>query len=47
MELHEKVTIRLFREEKCFGPGMAELLERVERHRSLRAAAISMNLAYS
>ena len=47
MELHEKVTIRLFREEKCFGPGMAELLERVEQHRSLRAAAISMNLAYS
>lgn len=47
MELHEKVTIRLYREEKCFGPGVAELLEQVEAHRSLRAAAISMNLAYS
>ena len=41
MELHEKVIIRLFREEKCFGPGVAELLEQVEDHRSLRAAAMA------
>ena len=47
MDLHEKVVIRLYREEKCFGPGVAELLEQVEDHRSLRAAAMAMNLAYS
>lgn len=45
--LHPVLTIRLFSEEKCFGPGIAELLERVEEHRSLRAAAASMDMAYS
>ena len=45
--LHAKLTIRLYRENKCFGPGIAELLERVEVHHSLRAAAQSMNMAYS
>lgn len=47
MELHEKITIRLFQEDRCFGPGMAELLERVQEHHSLRAAAASMEMAYS
>ncbi|MEA4964412.1 MAG: LysR family transcriptional regulator [Oscillospiraceae bacterium] len=47
MILHEKLTIRLFKDEKCFGPGMAELLERVQEYHSLRAAAISMGMAYS
>ena len=46
-KLYPKLTIRLYQEEKCFGPGIAELLERVELHRSLRAAAQSMNMAYS
>ena len=46
-ELHAKLSIRLYREGKCFGPGIAELLERVQTHRSLRAAAQSMNMAYS
>lgn len=46
-KLHPVLTIRLFSEEKCFGPGIAELLERVEEHRSLRAAAASMDMAYS
>ena len=45
--LHAKLTIRLYRENKCFGPGIAELLERVEVHHSLRAAAASMEMAYS
>lgn len=47
MALQERITIRLFGEEKCFGPGIAQLLERVEEHHSLRAAAISMHMAYS
>lgn len=45
--LRPVLTIRLYREQKGFGPGIAELLERVEEHRSLRAAAQSMHMAYS
>ena len=41
------VSVRIFGEEKCFGPGVAQLLRRVEEKRSLRAAAISMGMAYS
>ena len=47
MELSENISIRLFQGEKCFGPGMAELLEGVKEHHSLRAAAMSMQVAYS
>ena len=46
-KLHPGLTIRLFREQKCFGPGVAELLRRVDEHCSLRAAAQSMGMAYS
>lgn len=46
MEL--KVTPRFLRNgQRFFGPGVAELLERVREHRSLRAAAASMEMAYS
>ena len=42
------MTVRLYAgEEKCFGPGIARLLHRVEELHSLRAAAISMDMAYS
>ena len=46
------LSVRLFcganeEKEKCFGPGIAELLRRVDRTRSLRSAAAEMNLAYS
>ncbi len=41
------VTLRIFGEDKCFGPGVAQLLRRVEEKRSLRAAALSMSMAYS
>lgn len=48
-ELHLKLTVRLFSDdnERCFGPGIATLLHRVEVHHSLRAAAASMGMAYS
>nr|WP_326185088.1 LysR family transcriptional regulator [uncultured Oscillibacter sp.] len=48
-ELHLKLTVRLFTDdnERCFGPGIATLLERVREHHSLRAAAASMEMAYS
>lgn len=41
------LSVRIFGEEKAFGPGVAELLRRVRTHKSLRAAAISMGMAYS
>ena len=46
-ELRTVLSIRLFTEQKCFGPGIAELLHRVDEHHSLRAAAQSMEMAYS
>ena len=44
-----KLTVRLYSDDnqRCFGPGIATLLERVQEHRSLRAAALSMEMAYS
>lgn len=48
-ELSLKLTIRLYSDDdrRCFGPGIATLLKRVEIHKSLRAAAASMEMAYS
>lgn len=46
-ELHPVISIRLFTDQKCFGPGVAELLENVQQLHSLRAAAQSMGMAYS
>lgn len=45
--LHPVLSIRLFRQEKCFGPGIAQLLHGVQEHHSLRAAAQSLGMAYS
>ncbi len=44
-----RLSVRLFtpQGEKCFGPGIAELLERIERDGSLRKAAGEMGMAYS
>lgn len=37
-DLHLKLTVRLYTDDnqRCFGPGIATLLHRVEEHRSLR-----------
>lgn len=45
--LRPVVSVRIFRESKCFGPGVAELLRQVAEKHSLRAAAIAMEMAYS
>lgn len=45
--LHAGVSVRLFREEKCFGPGPWQLLELVGRTGSLHRAAAAMGMAYS
>ena len=44
-----RLGVRLFSPdgEKCFGPGIAELLERILRDGSLRKAAGEMGMAYS
>lgn len=46
-ELRYNLSCRLFTDAKCFGPGVAQLLHRVERLHSLRAAALEMEMAYS
>ena len=48
-ELQLKLTVRLYTEDRtrCFGPGIATLLHRVEEHSSLRSAAASMEAATS
>ena len=45
--LHSVVSIRLFCDEKCFGPGLANLLELVIESKSLAGASKKMNMAYS
>ena len=45
--LHTVLTIRLFTDEKCFGPGIATLLHHIEDLHSLRSASMKMNMAYS
>ena len=45
--LRPVITARLYKEGKCFGPGVAMLLRRVRTLRSLRAAAMDMDMAYS
>lgn len=45
--LHCGMTLRLYRDAKVFGPGVAELLETVRDTQSLRSAAMRMDMAYS
>ena len=45
--LHPTVTLRLYTDHKCFGPGVAMLLHRVQKLHSLRSAAMDMDMAYS
>ena len=46
-EIHASLSVRIFTDRKCFGPGVAQLLRRVDELHSLRAAALSMAMAYS
>lgn len=45
--MHPVVRIRFFTDEKCFGPGIAQLLEEIRQEMSLRKAACAMGMAYS
>lgn len=44
-----KITVRLFTgdDDKSFGPGIAELLTRIDRSQSLRSATEEMGMSYS
>lgn len=42
-----QMKLRLYRKEKFFGPGVAELLRRMERAGSLSAASREMGMSYS
>ena len=45
--LKAKIRVHLFTKDKCFGPGICQLLEAVEELGSLRKASQSMDMAYS
>ena len=45
--LRYDLRLRLFRDEKFFGPGVAELMHGVEQRGSIRAACRDMGMAYS
>ena len=46
-KLRYTLSLRVYGEEKIFGPGIAELLERVDELHSLRKATAAMGMAYS
>ncbi|HOF94603.1 MAG TPA: LysR family transcriptional regulator [Clostridia bacterium] len=46
-KMHPVLTVKFYNNEKCFGPGLARLLLCVNDLKSLRAAAASMEMAYS
>ena len=41
------MSLRLWKDEKAFGPGMVQLLKNIEQFQSLRTATAEMNIAYS
>ena len=47
LPLTYRARIQIYKGDKCFGPGIAELLSLVEEMGSLRSAAGEMDLAYS
>ena len=46
-DLRVVLSARVFSEQRCFGPGVSQLLKRVDELHSLRAAAMSLSMAYS
>lgn len=46
-QLHYGISLKLYFENKAFGPGMSALLRGIEETGSLQGAALAMNMAYS
>lgn len=47
VKLHPKLTLQFFTDEKCFGPGVALLLEKIKENNSIRKAAFEIGMSYS
>lgn len=47
INLHPKITLQFFTDEKCFGPGVALLLEKIKVNNSIRKAAFEIGMSYS
>lgn len=45
--LRYTLVLKVYGEEKVFGPGIAELLEKIEQVKSIRKATMEMGMAYS
>lgn len=45
--VHYSLNVKLYREEKFFGPGVTRLLWAIAEGKSLRSAAAGLNMAYS
>ncbi len=46
-KLHPKLTLQFFTHEKCFGPGVVLLLEKIKENSSIRQAAFDISMSYS
>lgn len=46
-DLHYHISIKLYKDERVFGPGIYQLLSLVEQTGSLRAAAMKMEMSYN
>lgn len=46
-KLHPKLTLQFFTDEKCFGPGVAILLEKIKENNSIRKASFEIGMSYS
>lgn len=47
IKLHPKLTLQFFTNEKCFGPGVAILLEKIKENNSIRKASAEIGMSYS
>ncbi len=45
--LRYTLVLKVYGEEKVFGPGIAELLEKIDTVKSIRKATMDMGMAYS
>ncbi|MDO4564470.1 MAG: LysR family transcriptional regulator [Clostridia bacterium] len=46
-KLRYTLALKVYGDEKIFGPGIAELLEKIDEFKSIRKATLSMGMAYS
>ncbi len=46
-KLHYRMSVRLWKEDKVFGPGICQLLQMIDETGSMHQAAARMGLAYS